>query len=567
MRFSKSSMGNRKLALIPSAKLVPVELQNEFGPISTGMIPIDSRPAIDYISTYFSKFGFSILVAYHEESSDLLSFCDKWQQSSITAVDVGDTNSLGESVLNALSIINLDDVDQLVINFADTIIDESIPESDTIFYAEVDDTFRWTSFTITEDGRISSVTDKYYAQPELNSLSNVFIGVFSFLKPKRLQSLLEQSIRDESSLNIDPFYLALQHYFNELSKEERCYQLVFNWFDFGHIDTYYRTKKRINIGAREFNSVDLDNKRGIILKSSKHGKKFEDEINWYLKIPNELKYMTPRVLDYYLCDSDSYLKLEYYGYPALNDAYLFANYDLGTWNHIFSAIEFLMREMQSFNSAPLKKEAIQDSLKMMYIDKTIDRVNQYLTDPNFSAFRKDALNINGQECLGLDSFYETFTRVVESLGLLESDQFSVIHGDLCLSNLLYDRRNQIIRIIDPRGSFGEFDIYGDPRYDAAKLSHSLSGDYDFLANGLFDFQWLDSESIHLSPWLKEKHIAIKGLYKTRFKDFKNQIRLVESLLFISMVPLHSDRPISQHAFLARGLELFSYVLKNSTRLN
>jgi hypothetical protein len=35
------------------------------------------------------------------------------------------------------------------------------------------------------------------------------------------------------------------------------------------------------------------------------------------------------------------------------------------------------------------------------------------------------------------------------------------------------------------------------------------------------------------------------------------VNVIESLLFLSMIPLHADRPRSQTAFLARGLELFT----------
>ena len=38
-----------------------------------------------------------------------------------------------------------------------------------------------------------------------------------------------------------------------------------------------------------------------------------------------------------------------------------------------------------------------------------------------------------------------------------------------------------------------------------------------------------------------------------------QVKLIESLLFLSMVPLHADRFASQEAFLARGLEIFNDV--------
>ena len=69
--------------------------------------------------------------------------------------------------------------------------------------------------------------------------------------------------------------------------------------------------------------------------------------------------------------------------------------------------------------------------------------------------------------------------------LAENVQGCIVHGDLCLSNILYDLRSRICKLLDPRGSFGAAGIYGDPRYDVAKLYHSIYGLYDFITNDLF----------------------------------------------------------------------------------
>ena len=52
-------------------------------------------------------------------------------------------------------------------------------------------------------------------------------------------------------------------------------------------------------------------------------------------------------------------------------------------------------------------------------------------------------------------------------------EFSVIHGDPCFTNILIEETYNFMRLIDPRGSFGSFDIYGDSRYDLAKIFHSM----------------------------------------------------------------------------------------------
>ena len=49
------------------------------------------------------------------------------------------------------------------------------------------------------------------------------------------------------------------------------------------------------------------------------------------------------------------------------------------------------------------------------------------------------------------------------------------HGDLCFSNMFYSKSNQYLKLIDPRGASSEHDLYTDPDYDVAKLSHSIQG--------------------------------------------------------------------------------------------
>ena len=47
-----------------------------------------------------------------------------------------------------------------------------------------------------------------------------------------------------------------------------------------------------------------------------------------------------------------------------------------------------------------------------------------------------------------------------------------IHGDLCLSNILFNSRINSIKVIDPRGIGynNNLTIYGDQNYDLAKIN-------------------------------------------------------------------------------------------------
>ena len=53
-------------------------------------------------------------------------------------------------------------------------------------------------------------------------------------------------------------------------------------------------------------------------------------------------------------------------------------------------------------------------------------------------------------------------------------------------------------------------------------------------------------------------------FLSSWKEYQHTIHFIESLLFLSMVPLHTDKPIEyQKAFLSKGLSLLDEVLKIS----
>jgi aminoglycoside phosphotransferase len=140
--------------------------------------------------------------------------------------------------------------------------------------------------------------------------------------------------------------------------------------------------------------------------------------------------------------------------------------------------------------------------------------------------------------------------------LSKSAKGTVIHGDLCFSNILYDVSSAVCRLIDPRGSFGTVGIGGDPRYDIAKLWHSVAGGYDFLATDFFDVRWNDNEVTLDVPW-RAQHRRLRGLFKERFSDDYDfsEISLITGLMMCSLPDLHRESARRQVALYASGLRL------------
>lgn len=139
---------------------------------------------------------------------------------------------------------------------------------------------------------------------------------------------------------------------------------------------------------------------------------------------------------------------------------------------------------------------------------------------------------------------------------------TIVHGDYCFSNILFDINNQIIRLIDPRGSFGVKGSYGDPRYDMAKLRHSAHELYDFILADMFELRETEAGfegEIYADNIASQVGDTLDKMILELGYDL-DEIRFIEGLLFISMLPIHHGQPQRQKMMLLTGLSLLNEVL-------
>ncbi|MDO8901509.1 MAG: hypothetical protein Q7V15_09155, partial [Phenylobacterium sp.] len=127
-------------------------------------------------------------------------------------------------------------------------------------------------------------------------------------------------------------------------------------------------------------------------------------------------------------------------------------------------------------------------------------------------------------------------------------------------NILYDSRVRRIKALDPRGLVGARPtLYGDSRYDLAKLAHSIVGRYDQIIAGRYrvsqngDDYAIDFEDIPAQAWLQD---ALADMSVDGVGGLDTTVRAVMVSLFLSMPPLHADRPDRQRAFVANALRLW-----------
>ena len=141
----------------------------------------------------------------------------------------------------------------------------------------------------------------------------------------------------------------------------------------------------------------------------------------------------------------------------------------------------------------------------------------------------------------------------------------IIHGDLHLANMLISSSGDGIKLVDPRGKFGRHVIHGDSRYDMAKLMHSMEGGYDLMIEDAFRVKYdAQQRSIRyrMDRWSRNRTAewAFAQVFGEAISRDRKTLTVIEALLFLSMIPLHTESQQRQLVMLARGYELMEKAL-------
>ncbi len=524
--------------LIPSAKLVEPQLQIDFGGVAAALLPLGGKTVGGHILDAFPERDRAVIAA-HEGIEGFRTHLDLDPVNDVALVDVGETASLGETILRGFDLApHLLDA-SLVINLGDTLVRNLDASGDFIVYAATEESQRWTLFR-TRNGKIADLSDKrLQSEPET---WKAFVGVFGFARPRRFRELLEQG----------DFYDALVRYVEE-AVDFRFVEAA-DWLDCGHADNFYATRRRL-INTRYFNSLHVDDHTSTIRKSSENRSKLIDEIVWATELPRPLRRFVPTVYDFSTEPSAPFVEMEFYAYPSLDDCFVYARFDHDAWQKAFGRIFGLVEQFGRFGyEAP----DLASDLREMYLDKTLSRIRSVLDEPPITV--DHPLRVNGLDVPALTTVMNELPEVLERAGLLQAERFAVVHGDLCFGNILFDAKHSLLKVIDPRGRFGRHLHYGDPRYDLAKLSHSALGFYDLIVLEHAHVDQVGEGSYRLAFRATEYHDAIGAIFLRHLRRAGHDlrpIRLLESLLFLSMAPLHKDRPHRQRAMLLRGLEIYA----------
>jgi hypothetical protein len=525
-----------------SCKLPFLRVQNQ----CPALLPVHTRPLASYIIDFYRKADINI------SQITLLVEADQLTESEIELEGEGNilkiapiptTDGVVETLAYGLTLNNDPDV---IVNVVTTIPTSIIPQNSFGIGKTPLSSGSWSSVLLRNGKEFKFLSKELRS----NHKAYPFTGVIRGSREALLHAC-RRSSRQNDLLEV----VQVIHEVNPLT------YVFLEWIDCGHEINYFDAKANL-LNSRLFNSTKVDSLIGSLTKASSNSEKILREANFLQMLPSQLQPLFPRLLDTKLDGSQASYCLEYYGYPNLAEYALFWDLSIDQWQRILdkiSGVFTLFRE----HSYSIGFNAHQK----FYFSKVVDRLNileEQWSDLEHSLLPavNQPIKINGRLCEPFDILKDKVLQRIEKL--YDEQHFCIMHGDLCFGNVLYDLHSGIIRLIDPRGSFGEdcIGIYGDPKYDVAKLAHSAIWGYDYFVNGLFKLSHEENAIIYHLNWRKNAS-SISFMVEQMIENLGyrfNDIRLIVALLFIAMAPLHNDSIDRQVALYAHGLNLLNQEL-------
>lgn len=524
--------------LILSGAYCETSLAAEFGMMPPTFLPLSNKRLFD---VQLETYGSQVRRCFLTVPSDFeISSADMAQLAShnVALVRTEPGLTLKQAAVTALRQLPGDEA--VVLLFGDTLIaDIDLGQTDQIAVARTDGYFPWADVHETEAGLLISMG--YQSGQDGRSVA---CGLYSFHSAMDFLAALDVSF---------DFHSAIEVY----SREHELTLVSGNWYDFGHLPLFYRSRRDMLV-SRAFNNVTSD---GVMVRKSSADKdKMCAEANWFSTIPERLRAYTPQFFGATQSEGGAGYSLEYLYLPTLSELAVFGRLPRYVWRGILnSCFDFLheCRRMEEVDRARLTQQRFPELFfdEMVRV-KSAARFRSFLDSRGWHG--KSRIELNGRLSPPLGEILDDcVARIAPSTG----DHLAYWHGDFFFGNLFFDFRAQRIRTIDPRGrvATSNLSLFGDYRYDLAKLCHSIVGGYDILLAERAGFRKLGDAAFVLPETFNAQQDDLVDIFQSARVDgspvYTAEILAMTCLLFLSMLPLHAESPNRQNAFLSNAIRL------------
>lgn len=517
------------------------------------MMPFDNKPIIHHqIEQAIGNNYDVIVIVVGYRGYVIIDYVEThFSDVDIRFIEQRTLSGLSSGVLLGLSTL-LDDelaLTTVSIQLSDVLIDYYEYSPDSVLVSSVDDWSRWCMAVVDDSMNVSKLIDKPKEKPDTN---HNLIGFYNFSQADKLKEALEVSIFNHNSKGLpgeNQISEAINAYVS-ITEEQIAAHYVApeDYHDLGEADALNFISDNV---SRSFNNIKI-NEEGLIEKTSKErANKTAREYNWYNTVPENIKKYLPQVFEQI---KYGYV-MERVPFTQLQDMMMFKHTTFNQWQSVFNAIGNYLStaKEEGIGVTP----SIRRDNSYMLIQKTWDRVEDLTELFPYKTYTINSI-IYENPLYHMD---EIMKKVVDMLAHTKSDDVNaIIHGDLFFGNMMFDEVTNRLVLIDPRGSYGQNQLFGDIRYDLAKLNHSIEGQYDFIVNDLFTVN-ADYSNIDYTIYsgnLDEMHYLYNQMIESLgFSKFYDDINLITGLLFLTMLPLHEDSYEHQIVQFAKASEFLN----------
>lgn len=445
------------------------------------LIPINNLPMIFYLFNKYPNKKFIIIGDYKRDVLKKYLRCfAKVKYNIVTA----DTTGTCAGINEALEL--LPDNESFMLVWSDLILSDSfeMPNIESKNYIGISTDFccRW-----------SYKNDEFI---EEKSYENGVAGLFIFKDKKEIDDVPSSGefvryLRDKKSI------------FKRIN--------LIGTREFGTLEEY---NKLSTVKCRPFNSINIMDNKLIKEPLDEQGKKLAiNEVEWYKYVMDRNFGNIPTIYNY------DPLTME-----LIDGKNIYEYDDLPTdkKEEILTKIIDLLSRLHDLGETQTDYFSVYET----YINKTFDRLDKVRDLIPFA--NQKTIVVNDRTCRNVFFFKD---ELEEKLRQIKCEKFNVIHGDCTFSNMMLNNDDKPL-LIDPRGYFGETKIFGDVKYDWAKLYYSIVGNYDKFNLKQFDLL-IDNNEVKLKIESSNWENCEKKFFDLINVD-EYEIKLLHAVIWLSL---------------------------------
>jgi len=485
--------------------------------INKAILPVNFKATISYIVEKFPEDIEIIIAVGHRKETiiDYLSLAHPERKFTYVEIDkyVGPGTGPGYSLLKCRDYLKC----PFVFSTSDTMVIEDIPLPDRNWFgiAPVKETEPYCTVKI-KNNLICQLDDKIKTNNKFAfiGLAGVYDYEDFFLALERNKDIISGEIQVSNG-------------FKKLIEK----QLVpngFTWFDTGTFENYTETDKNFSGNDKKF-----DFSKGnefIYFVNNRVIKFFADENIAKNRCQRAEKYLKG------LCPDIEKQKGSFYSYQKVNGHTLYSVLNAKIARDFFIWAKSNLWQERNLSSD--QKDRFYSACHKFYHDKTMRRIKLFFDK---TGVEDVANNINGIPVPPLKELLDKVDWENISRGIPSN-----FHGDLQFDNILInqnasDSRNKFV-LLDWRQDFGGLIDTGDLYYDLAKLYGGMILSYQLIKEGMFSFD-MGNTDVYYNFFTKHNLSEAKEEYELFLKQHNfdlKRIKLITSIIFLNMAPLHNN---------------------------